>query len=179
MRVERVPVLPDHPVHVDRSGRAVVGEGGETDAVDDAREVAVRLGSDERVDGDRHAWHGGMVVRPFPDAGVRFPATLGSWHCPRSSASTTTSSSRRTCGRPGSPRSGGRAVRGSSASGGARFKHLSGAKYDMAEDPDGEWGDAWYYDDELIYVQKKFVAIPAGRRRPRTSRATSSSTAPR
>ena len=31
----------------------------------------------------------------------------------------------------------------------------------MHEDPDGEWGDAWYYDDELIYVQKKFVAIPA------------------
>ena len=28
------------------------------------------------------------------------------------------------------------------------------------EDPDGDWGDAWYYDDELIYVQKKFVAIP-------------------
>ena len=43
------------------------------------------------------------------------------------------------------------------------FKHLSGAKYDMHEDPqDGEWGDAWYYDDELIYVQKKFVAIPRG-----------------
>ena len=40
------------------------------------------------------------------------------------------------------------------------FKHLSGAKYDMVEDPDGDWGDAWYYDDELIYVQKKFVAIP-------------------
>ena len=40
------------------------------------------------------------------------------------------------------------------------FKHLSGAKYDMVEDPEGEWGDAWYYDDELIYVHKKFVAIP-------------------
>ena len=40
------------------------------------------------------------------------------------------------------------------------FKHLSGAKYDMVEDPEGDWGDAWYYDDELIYVQKKFVAIP-------------------
>jgi predicted TIM-barrel fold metal-dependent hydrolase len=40
------------------------------------------------------------------------------------------------------------------------FKHLSGAKYDMREDPDGEWGSAWYYDDELIYVHKKFVAIP-------------------
>ena len=40
------------------------------------------------------------------------------------------------------------------------FRHLSGAKYDMHEDPDGEWGSAWYYDDELIYVHKKFVAIP-------------------
>ena len=40
------------------------------------------------------------------------------------------------------------------------FTHLSGAKYDMHEEPDGEWGDAWYYDDQLIYVQKKFVAIP-------------------
>jgi hypothetical protein len=40
------------------------------------------------------------------------------------------------------------------------FTHLSGAKYDMVEDPEGEWGDAWYYDDELIYVHKKFVAIP-------------------
>src|SRR5580698_477252 len=40
------------------------------------------------------------------------------------------------------------------------FKHLSGAKYDMVEDENGDWGDAWIYDDELIYVQKKFVAIP-------------------
>ena len=30
----------------------------------------------------------------------------------------------------------------------------------MNEDPEGEWGDAWIYDDQLIYVQKKFVAIP-------------------
>ena len=30
----------------------------------------------------------------------------------------------------------------------------------MVEDPEGEWGSAWYYDDELIYVHKKFVAIP-------------------
>ena len=30
----------------------------------------------------------------------------------------------------------------------------------MHEDPDGDWGDAWYYDDQLIYVHKKFVAIP-------------------
>ena len=56
---------------------------------------------------------------------------------------------------------------------GRASQHLSGAKYDMHEDPDGEWGDAWYYDDQLIYVQKKFVAIPNAsvteddRRRPR------------
>ena len=30
----------------------------------------------------------------------------------------------------------------------------------MTEDPDGEWGDAWIYEDQVIYVQKKFVAIP-------------------
>ena len=74
------------------------------------------------------------------------------------------SSSRRTCGRRGSPRSGReRGPRVERKKWGS-FKHLSGAKYDMHEDPDGEWGDAWYYDDELIYVQKKFVAIPTGRR---------------
>jgi len=28
------------------------------------------------------------------------------------------------------------------------------------EDPEGEWGDAWIYEDKVIYVQKKFVAIP-------------------
>ncbi|MBV8951651.1 MAG: amidohydrolase [Actinobacteria bacterium] len=38
------------------------------------------------------------------------------------------------------------------------FQHLTG-KYDQREDPDGEWA-TWYYDDELIYVHKKFVAIP-------------------
>ena len=43
------------------------------------------------------------------------------------------------------------------------FKHLSGAKYDMHEDPDGEWGDAWYYDDELIYRPKEVRGHPAGR----------------
>ena len=59
------------------------------------------------------------------------------------------------------------------------FKHLSGAKYDMVEDPEGEWGDAWYYDDELIYVQKKFVAIPAASVSTAGRGATSSSTAPR
>ena len=30
----------------------------------------------------------------------------------------------------------------------------------MHEDPDGQWGDAWYLDGKLIYVQKRFVAIP-------------------
>ncbi len=42
----------------------------------------------------------------------------------------------------------------------APFEHHPGAKYTNTEDPDGEWGDAWYYEDRLIYVQKKFVAIP-------------------
>ena len=30
----------------------------------------------------------------------------------------------------------------------------------MLQDPEGEWGDAWIYEDKVIYVQKKFVAIP-------------------
>jgi predicted TIM-barrel fold metal-dependent hydrolase len=40
------------------------------------------------------------------------------------------------------------------------FVHRAGAKYDMREDPDGLWGDAWYYEGRLIYVHKRFVAIP-------------------
>ncbi len=40
------------------------------------------------------------------------------------------------------------------------FKLTPGAKYVMNEDPDGMWGDAWYLDGKLIYVQKRFVAIP-------------------
>jgi len=40
------------------------------------------------------------------------------------------------------------------------FVKRPGAKYEMQEDPDGEWGSAWYYDGKLIYVHKKFVAIP-------------------
>src|SRR5438552_13854441 len=40
------------------------------------------------------------------------------------------------------------------------FKHLAGAKYEMTEDPEGLWGDAWYYEGRLIYVHKRFVAIP-------------------
>jgi len=42
----------------------------------------------------------------------------------------------------------------------APFVHHPGAKYTNVEDPEGEWGDAWYYEDRLIYVHKKFVAIP-------------------
>jgi Amidohydrolase len=38
--------------------------------------------------------------------------------------------------------------------------HPPGAKYTNTEDPDGDWGDAWIYEDRLIYVHKKFVAIP-------------------
>jgi predicted TIM-barrel fold metal-dependent hydrolase len=40
------------------------------------------------------------------------------------------------------------------------FEHQPGARYVMNEDPDGMWGDAWYYDGRLIYVHKRFVAIP-------------------
>jgi len=40
------------------------------------------------------------------------------------------------------------------------FVHHPGAKYTNIEDPDGDWGDAWYFEDRLIYVHKKFVAIP-------------------
>jgi predicted TIM-barrel fold metal-dependent hydrolase len=42
----------------------------------------------------------------------------------------------------------------------APFEKYPGAKYSNEEDPHGEWGDAWIYEDRLIYVQKKFVAIP-------------------
>jgi predicted TIM-barrel fold metal-dependent hydrolase len=40
------------------------------------------------------------------------------------------------------------------------FSHKPGAKYVNTEDPNGFWGDAWYYEDRLIYVHKRFVAIP-------------------
>jgi hypothetical protein len=35
----------------------------------------------------------------------------------------------------------------------------AGAKYDMAEDSEGPWGDAWYYEGRPIYVHKRHVAI--------------------
>ena len=40
------------------------------------------------------------------------------------------------------------------------FEHKAGAKYVNPEDPEGRWGDAWYFEDRLIYVHKRFVAIP-------------------
>jgi predicted TIM-barrel fold metal-dependent hydrolase len=40
------------------------------------------------------------------------------------------------------------------------FKLKGGGKYEMEEDDTGQWGDAWVYDDELIYVHKRHVAIP-------------------
>ena len=39
------------------------------------------------------------------------------------------------------------------------FKHLAGAKYEMKEDPEGLWGDAWYYEDRLIYVRQSAPGI--------------------
>ena len=41
-----------------------------------------------------------------------------------------------------------------------KFEHKAGAKYVNPEDPEGRWGDAWYFEDRLIYVHKRFVAIP-------------------
>ncbi len=35
-----------------------------------------------------------------------------------------------------------------------------GAKYKIPEDPDGTPGDTWIYEDKVIYVHKRFVAIP-------------------
>jgi predicted TIM-barrel fold metal-dependent hydrolase len=40
------------------------------------------------------------------------------------------------------------------------FVKSPGARYNNLEDPDGRWGDAWYFEDRLIYVHKRFVAIP-------------------
>jgi predicted TIM-barrel fold metal-dependent hydrolase len=37
---------------------------------------------------------------------------------------------------------------------------IKGAKYDMPLDPEGTWGDAWVYEDEIVYVHKSHVAIP-------------------
>ena len=42
----------------------------------------------------------------------------------------------------------------------APFIHKPGARYENTIDPEGTEGDAWLYEDRLIYVQKSFVAIP-------------------
>ena len=42
----------------------------------------------------------------------------------------------------------------------APFEHMPGARYTNDIHPDGELADYWMYEDRLIYVQKKFVAIP-------------------
>ena len=41
-----------------------------------------------------------------------------------------------------------------------QFNLVKGAKYTNPIDPDGEWGDAWLYEDKLIYVHKRHVSIP-------------------
>ncbi len=40
------------------------------------------------------------------------------------------------------------------------FRLKAGAHYDMTQDPEGMWGDYWVYEDRIIYVHKRFVAIP-------------------
>ena len=40
------------------------------------------------------------------------------------------------------------------------FSLKPGAKYTNTEDSEGMWGDAWIFEDRLIYVHKRFVAIP-------------------
>lgn len=41
-----------------------------------------------------------------------------------------------------------------------KFSLEKGAKYKNPLDPEGDWGDAWLYEDKLIYVHKRHVAIP-------------------
>src|SRR5215204_3840782 len=42
----------------------------------------------------------------------------------------------------------------------APFVHMPGARYTNDITDDGDLGDYWMYEDRLIYVHKKFVAIP-------------------
>jgi predicted TIM-barrel fold metal-dependent hydrolase len=42
----------------------------------------------------------------------------------------------------------------------ADFRHLPGAKYSNTEDPEGLAGDCWVFEGKVIYVHKRFVAIP-------------------
>ena len=48
----------------------------------------------------------------------------------------------------------------SSASGGARSRTSPAPSTSTPRTPNGLWGDAWYFEDRLIYVHKRFVAIP-------------------
>jgi len=42
----------------------------------------------------------------------------------------------------------------------APFEHKPGAKYTNTMDDDGAPGDYWLFEDKVIYVHKRFVAIP-------------------
>ncbi len=42
----------------------------------------------------------------------------------------------------------------------APFEHKPGAKYTNVMDDDGMLGDYWIFEDKVIYVHKRFVAIP-------------------
>ena len=77
--------------------------------------------------------------------------------CPRSSASTTTSSSRRTCGTTWLPerfRDRGPKVE---RRGIGDMKHIGGGQYEQTFDPDGPQADCWVYED-LVYIHKRHVA---------------------
>ena len=77
-----------------------------------------------------------------------------------SSASTTTSSSRPRSGRSGSrQRCASKGPRIERARG-ASSRSTSGASYKQEMTEDGRWGDYWVYEDRIIYVHKRHVAIP-------------------
>ncbi|HET6951884.1 MAG TPA: amidohydrolase family protein [Acidimicrobiales bacterium] len=40
------------------------------------------------------------------------------------------------------------------------FSFGAGARYDNDVDDEGQWGDAWVYEDKITYVHKRHVAIP-------------------
>ena len=43
----------------------------------------------------------------------------------------------------------------------ADFVHKPGARYGMQEDPNGLWGDAWYYEDEIDLCTQAICRDPA------------------
>ena len=51
-------------------------------------------------------------------------------------------------------------ARASSGRAGATSRSMSGATYKQEMTDDGTWGDYWMYEDRLIYVHKRHVAIP-------------------